>query len=100
MSIYVAIKASAKEGKWQVSRCRSPFSSVLLCDDSDRNMAKVNKARLGQSGLCGSSSQSPTPLGLHNGTGIAQQPDKDVLPVRAAFCFTGAEMICLCEPTQ
>lgn len=65
MSVSVAIKATAWEGKWQVSWCQLCLFSILVYEESDRNKAWVNKVRLGQrqSGICRSRSHSLTPLG-------------------------------------
>lgn len=77
-----AIKAAARQGKWQVSWCLLPLISALVCEESDRNKAQVNKAGPGQrqSGLVSVSD----PCGsLHSGTGDQQRP---------ACSFTGAEL--------
>lgn len=103
MFIFAVVNVIAWEGKWQVSWCQVPLSSVLSDEESDGNKVEVNKVRLGQRqfGPCGFLSQSLTSPGrFTTGSKIKRKKrkkktDKDVSPARAASSFTGAEMMCL-----
>lgn len=101
MFTFAVVNVIAREGKWQVSWCQVPLSSILLDEESDRIKVEVNKVRLGQrqSGPCRFLSQSLTSPGrFTTGSQIKRKkkkPDKDVSPARAASSSTGAEMMCL-----
>lgn len=65
MFTFAVVNVIAREGKWQVSWCQVPLSSILLDEESDRIKVEVNKVRLGQrqSGPCRFLSQSLTSPG-------------------------------------
>lgn len=77
MSTFVAIKAALK-GKWQVSWCQHPLSSVLVYEESDGNKARVSKGTETVWPLQDLVTVSDPSGSPYNGTQDKWHPDKNV----------------------